>query len=70
MYVFLSEEYCCRLVNFLDILRYTVQTIIKSLYSKTCANGHSKIDKAKILMTNGSLIKVESIAECSILQYF
>ena len=28
-------------------------------------NGHSKIDKTKILMTNGSLMKVESIAECS-----
>ena len=28
-----------------------------------------KIDKTKILMTNGSLMKVESIAEC-ILQYF
>ena len=31
------------------------------------------IDKAKILMTNGSLMKVKSIAECSrwsMLQYF
>ena len=38
-----------------------------------CKNGHSKIDKANILMTNGSLMKVKSIAECSkgsILQYF
>ena len=25
---------------------------------------HSKIDKTEILMTNGSLMKVESIAEC------
>ena len=25
---------------------------------------HSRIDKTKILMTYGSLIKVESIAEC------
>ena len=36
-------------------------------------NSHSKIDKTKILMTNGSLMKFESIAECSpwsILQYF
>ena len=35
-------------------------------------SGHSKkIDKTKSLMTNGSLMKVESIAECwSILQYF
>ena len=46
-------------------------------YSKTCVkpvwNGHSKIVKTKILMTNGSLMRVESIAECSpwsILQYF
>ena len=33
----------------------------------------TKIDKTEILMTNGSLMKVESIAECSpwsILQYF
>ena len=28
--------------------------------------GHSKIDKTKILMTNGSLMKVKSIAECSL----
>ena len=44
-------------------------------YSKTCVNGHSKIDKPNILMTNGSLIKVESITQCapppwSILRYF
>ena len=33
---------------------------------------HLKIDKTKILMKNGSLMKVESISECSwsILQYF
>ena len=39
---------------------------------KPVLNGHSKIDKTKILMTSGSLLKVESIAECSlwsILQY-
>ena len=30
------------------------------------SDGHSKIDKIKIFMTNGSLMKVESIAECSI----
>ena len=27
-------------------------------------SGHSIIDKTKILMANGSLMKVESIAEC------
>ena len=40
---------------------------------KPVLNGHSKIDKTKIFMTNGSLMKVENIAECSpwsILQYF
>ena len=35
-------------------------------------SNHSKLDKTKVLMANGSLMKVESIAECSpwsILQY-
>ena len=44
-----------------------------AIYSKSCVNGHSNIDKTKILMANGSLMTVESIAECShwsILQYF
>ena len=50
--------------NFSHILGYTVKSV------KNC---HSKIEKTKSLMTNGSLMKVESIAECSpwsILQYF
>ena len=34
---------------------------------KPVLNGHSKIDKTKILMTNGSLMKVESIAESAII---
>ena len=29
-------------------------------------SSHSKIDKRKVLKTNGSLMKVESIAECSL----
>ena len=40
---------------------------------KPVNNGHSEIDKTKIFMTNCSLMKVKSIAECSpwsILQYF
>ena len=36
---------------------------------KPVLNGHSNIDKTKILMTNGSLMKVESIAECSNLEH-
>ena len=47
---------------------------IVSIYTvKPVYSGHSKIDKTKILMTNGSLVKVQSIAECSpwsIMQYF
>ena len=53
-----EEEHC------LNCLYYTV----KHVY-----NDHSKIDKTKVLMTNGSLMKVKSIAEYSkgsILQYF
>ena len=40
---------------------------------KPVLSGHSKIDKTKVLKTNSSLMKVESIAECSswnILQNF
>ena len=44
---------------------------------KPVLNGHLTIDKTKVLVENGSFMKVESIAECSlqnallsILQYF
>ena len=40
---------------------------------KPVLSGHLKIDKTKVLMENGSFMKVESIVECcpwSILQYF
>ena len=46
---------------------------IKICTVKPVLSGHSKTDKTKILMTNGSLMKVINIAECppwSILQYF
>ena len=42
-------------------------------YRKTCLKATEKKDKTKILITIGSLMKVERIAECSpwsILQYF
>ena len=48
----------------LKVLPYTVKLVL---------SGHLKIDKTKVLMENGSLMEVESIAECSpwsILQYF
>ena len=51
-----------------------IQTLISTLYTvKPVLSSHSKIDKTKTLMTNGSLMKVKSIAEFSpwsILQYF
>ena len=65
--------------------KYSINVIKKEKYSmneKTSENektvkpelrGHSKIDKTKVLMSNGSLMKVKSIAECSkgsTLQYF
>ena len=47
--------------------------LTQCMYSKTCIKRPLKIDKTKVLMDNYSLMKVESIAECSkesILQYF
>ena len=38
-----------------------VQSTVKPVLS-----GHSKIDKTEVLKANGSLMKVESIAECSL----
>ena len=49
---------------FTSSLSYTVKPVL---------SGHSKIDKTKILIKSDSLMKVESIAECSlwsIMQYF
>ena len=45
----------------------------RNVNSKTCLKRPFKIGKTEILMTNDSLMKVKSIAECSpwsILQYF
>ena len=38
---------------------------VNAITVKPVLRGHSKIDKTKILMTNGTLMKVESIAERS-----
>ena len=40
---------------------FSVQATVKPVLS-----GHSKKDKTKVLKTNGSLMKVERIAECSL----
>ena len=64
-----SIEHTYRLDRFTTLTPgYTILSTVKPVLSS-----HSKIDKTKILMTNGSLMKVASIAECSpwsILQYF
>ena len=39
--------------------------MLKFTTVKPVLSGHSKIDKIKLLMADGSLMKVESIAECS-----
>ena len=56
----------------------SIPSCINFLFSKSCTvkpvlSCHSKIDKTKTLMTNGRLMKAESIADCSpwsILKYF
>ena len=49
----------CRveLVEILSVHRNIVKPVL---------SGHSKLNKIKVFMTNGSLMKVESIAECSV----
>ena len=63
--VFIVEWYGY-FVPFLTCPNTLVKTS-KLYYStvKPVLSSHSKIDKTKILMTNGSLIKFESIAESS-----
>ena len=48
--------------SYFDTSRSTIQ--VTFIYSKTCLKRPLKIDKIKVLMENGSLMKVESIAEC------
>ena len=70
MNITIAVVYCS---NSQDDQNNTVQVELYGGTVKPVLNGHSKIDKTKNLMTNGSVMKVESIAECSlwsILQYF
>ena len=48
---------------------YSTEDLINFLYTVKPVKGHSKIDKTKVLRTNGSLMKVEIIAECSLLYF-
>ena len=50
-----------------------MNTHVRSSTVNPVLSGHSEIDKTKVFKTNGSFMKVESIAELlswSILQYF
>ena len=49
-----SETFC---FDFCNHVKCTVKSVL---------SGHLKIDETKVLKTNGSLVKVESIAECSL----
>ena len=69
---FNKKNMCIQLTA--SLMNSTNQNVhVGSQYSKTCLKQPLKKDKTKILITNGSLIKVRSIAKCSpwsILQYF
>ena len=62
---FVGDRAACRCnIKYLNVI-----CLLKLLYSKTCPpvlRGHSKIDQTKVLKTNGSLMKVKNIAECSL----
>ena len=60
------------MADFFKTLENQAHSRIERLVGPNCENtvkpvlsGHSKIDKSKILMANGSLMKIESIAECN-----
>ena len=48
----------------IKISKLKMRIVINSTV-KFVSRGHSKIDKTNVLKTNVSLMKVESIAECS-----
>ena len=49
--------FCLCLISCTEGSVYTVKSVL---------SGNSKIDKTKVLKTNGSLMKVEIFAECSL----
>ena len=52
--------------NILNSIVYQKNETSFSFTVKPVLSGHSKLDKISVLNTNGSLMKVESIAECSL----
>ena len=74
IYKLVAQEFGCALVYIRDVptfsqIRMCVQldaaSIGVSVTAKPVSSGHSKT-KTKVLKTNGSLMNVESIAECSL----
>ena len=60
-----TNQLCLFLNNsYFKWLRCSCPEFKVSYTVKPVLSGHSKIDKTKVLKTNGSLMKVESIAEC------
>ena len=59
-----STNFHCKSWVYLSKVVRTCKSVICTV--KRVFSGHSKIDKAKVLKTNGRLMKVVSIAECSL----
>ena len=83
LYFFLNEtlwvtfplftDFHFKKIVYLIFLWIPILFLVNEITVKHVLRGHSKIDKTNTLMTNGSFMKVQSIAECSpwsILQYF
>ena len=72
----ITSGYCCLpKKTCLGYVKCIVSLAIRNGFKNGCANritlkpvlsGHSKLDITKALKTNGTLMKVESIAECSL----
>ena len=66
-------DYLCKQFGQRANLLDTLVVLLKDYTVKPVLSSHLKIDKTKVQVKNGSLMKVNNIAECSpwsILQYF
>ena len=54
------------ILSLMSIIVGCIVTGITAYIIKPVLSSHSKIDKTNVLKTNGTLMKVESIAECSL----
>ena len=67
------KQTVCKVLKIFQYGKYLVAYVLKVFASskygstvKPVQNGHTKMNKTKVLKTNGSLTKVKSIAECSL----